>query len=88
MHAGQNLKSSPSDLNNITVLCVVETAMGTPVHAQEDLESTYVSAVYEWVDNMCQQMLAQFGQSENNIYFPQIFPEEKRHLPTLLSKHN
>jgi hypothetical protein len=48
MYAGQSLKSSPSDLNNMMMMmmCVVETAMGTPVHAQEDVESTYVSAVY------------------------------------------
>jgi hypothetical protein len=37
----------PPELNNLMEFCVAETAMGTPVHAQEDLESAYVSAVYE-----------------------------------------
>jgi hypothetical protein len=54
------------------MMCVVETAMGTPVHAQEDVESTYVSAVYGWVGNMCEQMLAQFI-SQKKYLLPRIF---------------
>lgn len=45
--ADRILNLIPSEQNSVLVLCVTETAMGTPVHAQEDLESTYVSAVYE-----------------------------------------
>jgi hypothetical protein len=62
----QILNLVPSELNNLMV-CVAETAMGTTVHAQEDLESTYVSAVYEWVCNMLQEMLTLFIRETRNV---------------------
>ncbi|PNF27066.1 Cytochrome P450 4C1 [Cryptotermes secundus] len=39
----------------LDIIC--ETAMGTPVHAQEDLESTYVSAVYGLSELTLQRMV-------------------------------
>jgi len=30
-------------------MSVTETAMGTPVHAQESADSKYVTAIHEWV---------------------------------------